>query len=157
MFAEALTENGFVVLPSLLSRWECEAACRLLTLDYSSAGTRNLLAEDWCKALAGRLRVAPELAAVLQREAVAVQCTFFAKSSETNWSVALHRDFSIPVRANVDTPHCKSWSRKEGVLYTQPPTDVLEELLAVRVHLDDCGSQNGPLRVLPGTHLLDRP
>jgi ectoine hydroxylase-related dioxygenase (phytanoyl-CoA dioxygenase family) len=25
-------------------------------------------------------------------------------------------------------------------------------MIAVRVHLDDCGSDNGPLRVLPGSH-----
>jgi len=26
-------------------------------------------------------------------------------------------------------------------------------MLTVRLHLDDCGTENGPLRVLPGTHL----
>ena len=25
-------------------------------------------------------------------------------------------------------------------------------MLAVRVHLDDCGPENGPLRVIPGSH-----
>jgi ectoine hydroxylase-related dioxygenase (phytanoyl-CoA dioxygenase family) len=29
---------------------------------------------------------------------------------------------------------------------------VLESLVAVRAHLDDCGSANGPLRVVPGSH-----
>jgi ectoine hydroxylase-related dioxygenase (phytanoyl-CoA dioxygenase family) len=38
----------------------------------------------------------------------------------------------------------------------QPPEDLLSRLLAVRVHLDDCTADNGPLRVVPGTHLLDR-
>lgn len=28
----------------------------------------------------------------------------------------------------------------------------LEQVLAIRVHLDDSTSDNGPLRVLPGTH-----
>jgi ectoine hydroxylase-related dioxygenase (phytanoyl-CoA dioxygenase family) len=27
-------------------------------------------------------------------------------------------------------------------------------MLAVRIHLDDCGLDNGPLRVIPGTHTL---
>ena len=154
MLAQALTENGFLVLPSVLSRHECETVCRLLPVDYSSPGTRNFLAEDWCKALAGRLRMVPEVAAVLPRDAMAVQCTFFAKSPQTNWSVAFHRDLSIPVKKKIDTPHCKGWSEKEGVLYTQPPRDVLEELVAIRVHLDDCGTQNGPLRVFPRSHSL---
>jgi ectoine hydroxylase-related dioxygenase (phytanoyl-CoA dioxygenase family) len=29
---------------------------------------------------------------------------------------------------------------------------VLELLVAVRAHLDDCGSASGPLRVVPGSH-----
>jgi ectoine hydroxylase-related dioxygenase (phytanoyl-CoA dioxygenase family) len=29
---------------------------------------------------------------------------------------------------------------------------VLDLLVAVRVHLDDCGSASGPLRVVPGSH-----
>jgi ectoine hydroxylase-related dioxygenase (phytanoyl-CoA dioxygenase family) len=41
---------------------------------------------------------------------------------------------------------------KEGVLQVQPPAAVLEQLVAVRLHLDDCGPQDGPLRVLPGSH-----
>ena len=34
----------------------------------------------------------------------------------------------------------------------QPPAEVLAGMLAVRIHLDDCGIDNGPLRVLPGSH-----
>jgi ectoine hydroxylase-related dioxygenase (phytanoyl-CoA dioxygenase family) len=32
----------------------------------------------------------------------------------------------------------------------------LEAMLAVRLHLDDCGPDNGPLRVIPGSHRLGR-
>jgi ectoine hydroxylase-related dioxygenase (phytanoyl-CoA dioxygenase family) len=42
------------------------------------------------------------------------------------------------------------------VLHVQPPRHVLESMLAVRIHLDECDEQNGPLRVLPGTHLAGR-
>lgn len=41
---------------------------------------------------------------------------------------------------------------KDGVHHVQAPPDVLETMLTVRIHLDDCGLENGPLRVLPGTH-----
>jgi hypothetical protein len=34
----------------------------------------------------------------------------------------------------------------------QPPAGILEQMLTVRVHLDDCNPANGPLRVLPGSH-----
>ena len=38
----------------------------------------------------------------------------------------------------------------------QPPESLLERMLAVRLHLDDCGADNGPLRVLPGSHRVGR-
>ena len=43
-------------------------------------------------------------------------------------------------------------SKKGGVDFARPPRRVLEALLAVRIHLDDCDETNGPLRVSPGTH-----
>src|SRR5262249_21688283 len=45
-----------------------------------------------------------------------------------------------------------AWTEKAGVPHVQPPVQVLQNMLAVRVHLDDCGPDNGPLRVLPGSH-----
>lgn len=44
------------------------------------------------------------------------------------------------------------WSYKEGRLFAQPPVTVLEELVAIRLHLDDCDERNGALRVVPGSH-----
>lgn len=43
-------------------------------------------------------------------------------------------------------------ARKDGIDYARPPLPVLEALLAVRIHLDDCDESNGPLRVSLGTH-----
>jgi hypothetical protein len=31
-----------------------------------------------------------------------------------------------------------------------PPAEILDKMLTLRVHLDDCGEENGPLRVIPG-------
>jgi hypothetical protein len=41
---------------------------------------------------------------------------------------------------------------KDGIDYARPPVRVLEEMLAVRLHLDVCDAGNGPLRVSQGTH-----
>ena len=48
------------------------------------------------------------------------------------------------------------WSEKGGVPHVQPPAELLERMLAVRVHLDDCGAENGPVRVIPGSHRAGR-
>lgn len=38
------------------------------------------------------------------------------------------------------------------MVHVQPPARVLERMLTVRLHLDDCDETNGPLLVLPGSH-----
>jgi hypothetical protein len=48
------------------------------------------------------------------------------------------------------------WSQKAGVCYVQPPAWILENMLAVRVHLDQCEVDAGCLRVIPGSHGLER-
>jgi hypothetical protein len=38
------------------------------------------------------------------------------------------------------------------VVCAHAPAHALEQVLAIRAHLDDSHEKNGPLRVLPGTH-----
>jgi ectoine hydroxylase-related dioxygenase (phytanoyl-CoA dioxygenase family) len=76
----------------------------------------------------------------------------FDKTPDANWKVAWHQDLTIAVRERIDVPGYGPWSVKGGVVHVQPPTAVLEQMLAVRVHVDACGPENGPLRVLPGSH-----
>jgi ectoine hydroxylase-related dioxygenase (phytanoyl-CoA dioxygenase family) len=42
------------------------------------------------------------------------------------------------------------------VHHVQAPVQLLEEMLTVRLHLDDCDESNGALRVIPGSHRLGR-
>jgi hypothetical protein len=85
---------------------------------------------------------------------VAVQCTYFEKSASRNWLVPIHQDLSIPVARRVDEPSLRGWSEKEGALFVQAPAELLAQLVAVRLHLDACGADDGPVRVLPGSHRL---
>jgi ectoine hydroxylase-related dioxygenase (phytanoyl-CoA dioxygenase family) len=41
---------------------------------------------------------------------------------------------------------------KAGILHVQPPAEVLEQMISVRIHLDDCPEENGALRVIAGSH-----
>jgi ectoine hydroxylase-related dioxygenase (phytanoyl-CoA dioxygenase family) len=45
-----------------------------------------------------------------------------------------------------------TWSVKDGEVHVQPPVEVLESLLAIRIHLDAADEDNGALRVVPGSH-----
>jgi Phytanoyl-CoA dioxygenase (PhyH) len=53
-----------------------------------------------------------------------------------------------------DLPGWGPWSRKAGVLYAHAPSWALSHIVALRIHLDASTSDNGPLRILPGTHSL---
>lgn len=146
-------DMGFVEIPNALTAGQCrDLASSVDDTDGGRAGSRNLLELPCCMEVASTLKAHAHIGPLLPREAVAVQCTLFDKSSDRNWLVALHQDLSIPVRERVDHTECAGWSEKEGVLYVQPPVPMLEALVAVRVHLDDCRPQSGPLRVVPRSH-----
>ena len=145
--------DGFAVVPQVLSDAECAAAASQVCLaDPGAGGTRCLLEQPWCAALAVRLRAHPGLAGYIGSDSVAVQCNYFEKSADRNWLVPIHQDLSIPVAARVAEPALRGWSEKEGVLFVRAPVGVLEQMVAVRVHLDACGADDGPLRVVPGSH-----
>ncbi len=145
--------QGFTIVESVLSLDRIEATiAHLDTISLNTAGTRNLHRLAWCIELVDVLRSHPTIARLLPCDNVAVQCTLFEKTVDKNWLVPLHQDLSIPVRERCDNIHLSGWSHKEGILYVQPPIEVLENLVAVRIHIDNCSSDNGALRVVPGSH-----
>ena len=110
----------------------------------------------WCATLGERIARDPRISGMLPHEATAVQCTLFTKSTETNWAVPLHQDLSVPVARHVETSGWSTWSEKEGQTFVQPPLSLLQEMLAIRLHIDACDANNGALRVIPGSHQLGR-
>ncbi len=149
----AFGRDGFVTVPDVLGTEECVAAlAEVQGWSGNGPGSRHLLSLPWCRQLAAKLRKAGDLAALIPESHVAVQCTYFEKSRDTNWLVALHQDLGIAVRERVEHAALTGWSVKEEMHFVQPPLQVLEQLVAVRLHLDDCGADDGPLRVVPGSH-----
>lgn len=154
MLPTQFNTDGFAFVPALISADECKTITQAVAGELTdSAGTRNLLSLNWCKSLASKISQHPLISSTLPADSVAVQCTFFEKSAAKNWLVPIHQDLSIPVAERVPDPGLKGWSEKEGQLYVQAPLDLLQQLLAVRLHIDDCAADDGPLQVLPGSHL----
>jgi ectoine hydroxylase-related dioxygenase (phytanoyl-CoA dioxygenase family) len=149
--------SGYAVLPDAIGARDCDSlAQQISSSTRSKAGTRTLLDNPSCAHLAGRLLRDGRLASFLATDSVVIQCTLFDKSPDKNWLVSLHQDLSIPVRHRIDDPECSGWSEKEGQVYVQPPVSVLEQLVAIRVHVDESTGENGPLRVVPGSHAFGR-
>ncbi len=155
MNLHAFDQDGFDIIEGVLEAGECaELAALTEGLKPDAAGNRGLLDLAWCCSLASKLRSLPALRHVLPTGFVATQCTYFEKSRTRNWLVSIHQDRSIPVEKQVDHSDLRGWSRKEGELYVQPPVSVLAQIVAIRVHLDIVGENDGPLEVVPGSHRI---
>jgi ectoine hydroxylase-related dioxygenase (phytanoyl-CoA dioxygenase family) len=83
-----------------------------------------------------------------------VRAVVFDKTAEINWSVPWHQDRTVAVRARRDVPGFGPWSTKSGLIHVEPPFDVLSGMITIRAHLDDCGDDNAPLLIVPGSHRL---
>ena len=153
MPVQQLQQQGYARIPTVLSTAACEQLVTPLLQTAISGGTRCMLHQPWCAALADELRHHPVLQTLLGDNDHPVQCTYFEKSASRNWLVSLHQDLSIPVRQRCDHPALSGWSAKEGMLFVQPPDSVLANMLALRLHLDDCGEHDGALVVVPGSHM----
>jgi hypothetical protein len=154
-------QAGFAVIPAVLLPAECSDLTRQVsTLLIDGAGSRNLLEESFCTELGLKLLNHSQLRTYLGRNyadsLVPVQCTYFAKSSQANWLVPVHQDLSIPVAGRFSHADWGGWSVKQGQTFVQPPLEVLQSMVAVRVHLDNCGAADGPLRVVAGSHRLGK-
>ena len=149
--------RGFAVIPGVLAESECQCALDAVAEQgRAESRSRAWLTHAWCQRLAISLKQHAALADIVAPTSVAVQCTLFEKSPDNNWLVSLHQDLSVPVRERVEDNESSGWSMKDGSLFVQPPVSILESLVALRVHLDDCGAESGALRLVPGSHRFGR-
>lgn len=152
---ERFQRDGYAIVAGVASHAQCDAlAAQVLAATSRCVGSRSLLQHQWCVALARRLKSLRKLSGLIPPTWKAVQCTYFNKSAARNWLVPVHQDTVIPVAERIHHPDLCAWSVKEGVHFVQPPAVILNELVAVRLHLDACPASNGPLRVVPGSHRL---
>jgi len=90
----------------------------------------------------------------LRTEPFPFRVTLFEKTGKANWFAIWHQDTALPLRARFEAPGWGPWSEKMGVAYAHAPTWALSRVVALRVHLDASTTDNGPLRVVPHSHVL---
>lgn len=116
------------------------------------AGDRRLLDYEWCRDLANLINRHLVSAQVTTDSYVATLCTYFNKSSESNWGVASHRDLSVPVKIRFEKPDWKNWTDKQRIPHVQPPVTFLRGMFAIRLNIDPSTPDNGALIVSPSSH-----
>ena len=85
-----------------------------------------------------------------------VRAIAFNKSPSSNWSLGWHQDRAIAVAKREDIPGFTHWSIKDGVTHVEPPFELLERMVTLRVHLDAVDDKNAPLLVADGSHRLGK-
>jgi len=151
----ALVErNGFAIIPRCLDETTIGRLCELF--DSGRDPQRNILLVPSIRDLATSRSVREIMEGVLGPECFAVRGIFFNKTPSSNWKVVWHQDLTIAVRERKDADGFGPWTAKAGVVHVQPPVEIMGGILAIRLHLDESGIDNGPLRVLPGSHRKGR-
>lgn len=151
-----LARDGYALIEQAIPP-ERIGALQLLAVSLlgpSRAGTRTLLDMPEFAELAAAEPLHSLATEALGADAFPVRGIFFDKRPERNWNLALHQDRAIVVREPFSTFGFANPTVKEGLHHLLAPAAVLERMVAVRVHLDDCGADNGALRVVPGSHRL---
>ncbi|MCA8829830.1 phytanoyl-CoA dioxygenase family protein [Hymenobacter pini] len=161
-----LRTDGYAILPDVFTPEETAGLLRTIESTETSSSNfrrsqdvfaiRNLLGELpqlWPQLLTPRLRAA--LAELFPEQTPhLVKAIYFDKPAGSNWLVAWHQDVMVAVDQRLDLPGYGPWTSKGGETTVLPPREILESIVTVRLHLDDCDATNGALRVVPGSHRL---
>jgi hypothetical protein len=158
--------QGYSIVPAFLNGEESDSLSTALSIVRENEGVRRRGGVYAIRNLLDIIPAVAELAAsqkimtlvqsALGTNAFAVRGTLFDKTPDANWLVPWHQDLTICVKERVEIDGYGPWTVKAGVQHVQPPVRILDGMLAVRIHLDDCHEENGALRVLPATHRSGR-
>jgi hypothetical protein len=166
-YLETLEHQGFAILPGVLDTVTVEDLLNALshakqdesalTQNGGVFAIRNLLnALPEIRNLAHSPSIRTYVEPVLGSNARVIRGIFFEKTEQSNWKVPWHQDVTITVQEKMETPGFQAWTVKAGISHVQPTLKILENILTLRMHLDDTDASNGALKVIPGSHKAGR-
>jgi hypothetical protein len=162
-FFDDVSNLGFAIVPNVLLDQDIDSIISELAQlpsGESSRGGRMYAARNLLSTvpkvgeLAGAPKIRPLVQRILGNTTFPVRGILFDKVPGANWHVAWHHDQVIPVRQRKEVAGFTLWSIKKGVPHVRPPISILERMLTLRIHLDDCNADNGALKVIPSSHKL---
>lgn len=159
-----LEENGYSVLSDLYSNIEVSQILECIE-NAEQDGSSFMKAKDLF-AIRQLIKNVPELTELLfnkkltellsslsESEYFLTKAIYFDKPGESNWFVAYHQDLSISVDKKIELENYSNWTFKKGQYGVQPPIEILQDTITIRIHLDKTDKNNGALKVIPKSHL----
>lgn len=160
----ALEEIGYSLLSDLYSPKEIDEI--LNCIENAEQNGNSFLKTKDLFAIRQLLKNVPQLSQLLFNKKLIIllselsesdyfltKAIYFDKPSESNWFVAYHQDLSISVDKKAELKNYLNWTVKKGQIGVQPPIQILEDTITIRIHLDDTNRENGALKVIPKSHL----
>jgi hypothetical protein len=114
-------------------------------------GIHNLLDRKLIRDLACSEPVRKLASTILGTDCFAVRGAFFDKAPQADWR-SFHQDLTIEVKDRKDAPGFIGWTKERGIHLVEPPIDILERMVSIRLYLDQSTKDNGPLKVFLGSH-----
>jgi hypothetical protein len=158
--------DGFTTLPAVFSTAEIDAVRADIEGALRGADPAIRGEEGAIYAARNVLDLWPAAAAVWRRTPLVeilshilgpgfglVRVLYFDKPPGQSWALPWHKDLTIAVRDNtLPTQNFRKPTRKAGVPHVEASQAVLVTMLTARIHLDAVTAENGPMKVVAGSH-----
>ncbi len=162
-YTEQFRRNGFAIIDNIYSTKDISDILHQIEAANTSGDTfrksADLFAIRQClKEIPGVVNIIFNeklkeiLRALLGDTYFVSKSIYFDKPPSSNWYVAYHQDLTISVDRKLELEGFNSWTIKQNQFAVQPPFDILQNIVTVRIHLDDTDAQNGALMVIPASH-----
>lgn len=151
-----LDYDGAYLIEKALARMSALISKSLASLPKDSAGVRIGAAPTFAPLLAPEGKLGKFAAHVLGPTTRAVRAILFDKTSAQNWSLTWHQDRTIVAEQREEIKGFDPWTLKSGLVQVEPPFELIERMVTMRIHLDRIDETNAPLRIVPGSHRFGR-
>ncbi len=151
-------DAGFELLDNVLSKEECADLIATLNQHQLKPLTGGIRRIDQLVPKVSKLAHSKLLITIANRyltgKPALVRAIYFDKSPENNWLVSWHQDRTVAVSEQFEAVGWRLWTRKADAWHVQPPVEVLENVVTIRLSLDASDKNNGCLKFLAGSHKM---
>lgn len=162
-YINRLNEDGFTVIDNMYSPAEVENILQMI--NEADTSKETFRKPSGLFAIRQFLKEVPGTAGIIFSDKIklllkslfgnrffVVKSIYFDKPPSSNWYVSYHQDLTISVDRKSEIEGFGPWTVKQNQFAVQPPLNVLQNIITLRIHLDDTDENNGALKVIPGSH-----